>query len=184
MRTPFCNAGFSPADPGRFPDRTPCGGHAARAVLTALPTAWLIHLACHGRSDDRDPFNSLIVLADGDVTLADVLSIQLLHGCLVVLSACQTAARDPSVPNEAMSLAMGFLAAGAATVVASLWPVPDYSTAALMGAFHEELRRGSRPARAMGAAQSAMATGQLADPTCTADWRHPFYWAGFVVTGR
>ena len=154
------------------------------AVLTALPTASLIHLACHGKSDDRDPLNSLVVLADGDVTMGDVLSIQLRPGCVVVLSACQTAVRDASVPNEAMSLAMGFLAAGAATVVASLWPVPDYSTAALMSAFHEALRGGRRPAHALGAAQSAMAAGQLADPSRTADWRNPFYWAGFVATGR
>jgi tetratricopeptide (TPR) repeat protein len=154
------------------------------AVLTALPTASLIHLACHGMSDDRDPLNSLVVLADGDVTMGDVLSIQLRPGCLVVLSACQTAVRDPSVPNEAMSLAMGFLAAGAATVVASLWPVPDTSTAALMVAFHEALRGGRRPAHALGAAQSAMAAGQLADPSRAADWRNPFYWAGFVATGR
>jgi hypothetical protein len=160
------------------------GSSATRsAVLTALPTASLIHLACHGMSDDRDPLNSLVVLADGDVTMRDVLSIQLRPGCLVVLSACQTAVHDPSVPNEAMSLAMGFLAAGAATVVASLWPVPDYSTAVLMGALHKALRGGSRPARALGAAQSAMAAGQLADPSRAVDWRNPFYWAGFVAIG-
>jgi hypothetical protein len=154
------------------------------AVLAALPTASLIHLACHGMSDDRDPLDSLVVLADGNLKMSDVLSIQLRPGCVVVLSACQTAVRDPSVPNEAMSLAMGFLAAGAATVVASLWPVADDSTAALMGAFHEALRSGQAPAHALGAAQSAMAAGKLVDPSQAADWRSPFYWAGFVATGR
>jgi hypothetical protein len=154
------------------------------AVLAALPEASLIHLACHGMSDDRDPLDSRLVLADGDLTMADVMALQLRPGCLVVLSACQTAVRDPSVPNEAMSLAMGFLAAGAATVVASLWPVPDYSTAALMGAFHAGLRRGLPPAHALGAAQAAMAAGDLADASGDADWRHPFFWAGFVATGR
>ena len=123
--------------------------------------------------DHRDPLNSLVVLADGDITMGEVLSIQLRPGCLVVLSACQTAVRDPSVPNEAMSLAMGFLAAGAATVVASLWPVPDYSTAALMGAFHEALRGGRAPSHALGVAQSAMGAGRIADPSLAADWRNP-----------
>ena len=154
------------------------------AVTTALPTASLIHFACHGMSDDRDPLNSLIVLADGDMTMGNVLSAQLRPGCLVVLSACQTAVHDPSVPNEAMSLAMGFLAAGAATVIASLWPVPDYPTAALMGAFHEALRSGMPPTRALGAAQTAMAAGQLKDPSRGAVWRSPFYWGGFVAIGR
>ena len=169
-----------------WPDAHVLSGHSATrsAVLAALPAASLIHLACHGMSDDGDPLNSLVVLADGDITMRNVLSIQLRPGCLVVLSACQTAVHDPSVPNEAMSLAMGFLAAGAATVVASLWPVADDPTAALMGAFHQALRSGMSPARALGAAQSAMATGQLTDSFGGVDWRSPYYWAGFVAIGK
>lgn len=153
------------------------------AVLAALPVASLTHLACHGMSDERDPLASRLALADGDLTMADVLSMQLQPACLVVLSACQTAVRDATVPNEAMSLAMGFLAAGAACVVASLWPVPDHSTTALMGAFHASLREGRAPPHALGVAQASMASGELADASRSADWRHPLYWAGFVATG-
>ena len=68
-----------------------------------------------------------------------------------------------------MSLAAGFLAAGAATVVASLWPVPHTATSALMSAFHLARRAGSSPAHALGAAQSAMAAGLLTE---LRDWEN------------
>lgn len=160
------------------------GPAATRSALrAALPAADLIHLACHGTSDERDPLRSAVVLADGEFTMRDVLSVRLRPGCLVVLSACQTAVGDESIPDEAMSLAAGFMAAGAAAVVASLWPIPDLPTAALMGEFHRALRAGAAPASALGAAQAAMAAGALADGADGDDWRSPYFWAGFVTLG-
>lgn len=48
--------------------------------------------------------------------------------------------------DEALGLSTAFLAAGAAGVVATLWPVDDYSTALLMSRFYESLiETGSRP---------------------------------------
>jgi CHAT domain-containing protein len=167
-----------------WPDAVVLSGPAATraAVRAALPSAALVHLACHGSSDDSEPLRSAVALADGDFTMRDVLSSRLQRGCVVVLSACETAVSDPTVPDEAMSLAGGFLAAGAGAVVASLWPIPDYPTAALMGAFHKELRAGSSPARALGAAQCAMAAGRLTDADGK-DWSSPYVWAGFVALG-
>jgi CHAT domain-containing protein len=81
-----------------------------------------------------------------------------------------------------MSLGAGFLAAGAGTVVASLWPVPDYATAAMMGAFHTKLRAGWSPAHALGAAQSDIAAGVIG--RYGLDWRNPYFWAGFVTLGE
>jgi len=151
------------------------------AVSAAIPAAALIHFACHGTSDDTEPLRSAVELADGGFTMRDVLSSPLRRGCVVVLSACQTAVNDPSVPDEAMSLAGGFLAAGAATVVASLWPIPDVATARLMRAFHERLRAGWPPAHALGLAQGEMAA---ALPTGGGDdWRRPYFWAGFATLG-
>jgi CHAT domain-containing protein len=151
------------------------------AIRAALPNASVIHFACHGRSDDAEPLRSGLLLADGEFTMRDVLSTKLRPGSLVILSACQTAVHDPSVPDEALSLAAGFLAAGAATVVASLWPVPDDPTALLMTEFHKALHQGRQPARALGAAQAAMASGRLKDASGAEDWRAPYYWAGFVA---
>jgi len=153
------------------------------AVSAAIPAAALIHFACHGTTDDIESLRSAVELADGGFTMRDVLSSPLRPGCVVVLSACQTAVNDPSVPDEAMSLAGGFLAAGAATVVASLWPIPDFPTAALMRSFHERMRAGWPPAHALGMAQGDMAAGLLTGTCEGEDWRRPYFWAGFAALG-
>ena len=153
------------------------------AVSAAIRDAALIHFACHGTTDDIEPLHSAVTLADGDFSMRHVLSCPLRRGCVVVLSACQTAVHDTSVPDEAMSLAGGFLAAGAAAVVASLWPIPDEPTATLMRAFHERLRAGWPPAHALGVAQGEMAAGRLTDARDGEDWRRPYFWAGFAALG-
>ena len=75
-----------------------------------------------------------------------------------------------------MGLARGFLAAGAARVVASLWAVEDRATAELMGRFYRELLAGGRPPAA------ALRAAQL-DLRRHLRWRDPYHWAGFVLVG-
>jgi CHAT domain-containing protein len=66
--------------------------------------------------------------------------------------------------------------AGAASVVASLWPVDEAATAQLMEHFYRGLlREGRRPAQALRSAQLALAR----EPR----WRSPYFWAGFVLQG-
>jgi CHAT domain-containing protein len=79
------------------------------------------------------------------------------------------------------ALSRGFHAAGVARVIASLWPVNDASTAALMGALFE----GARPAAADGRAPDWTrllrdAKRALRSQPATAE---PFYWAPFVLSG-
>jgi CHAT domain-containing protein len=97
---------------------------------------------------------------------------------LVVLSACQTglgagALGDVPAGDDWVGLTRAFLHAGAAHVVATLWPVEDWATAALMERFYEGYGPGDDPSRALALAQRALLA---AHPTA-----HPFYWAGFVV---
>ena len=76
----------------------------------------------------------------------DVLSLRALkqrghriRARLVVLSACETGLVGELVPDEAVGLPTGLLYAGARTVVASSWAVPDESTTLLMEYFYDEL---------------------------------------------
>jgi CHAT domain-containing protein len=72
-------------------------------------------------------------------------------------------------------LSQAFLRAGAASLVASLWPVPDEATARLMVGFYRRLVAGESKVAALRAAQLAL----MEEPA----YRHPLYWAGFGLLG-
>jgi CHAT domain-containing protein len=75
-----------------------------------------------------------------------------------------------------MNLTRAFLAGGTRYVVASRWAVGDASAVALMTEFYRGLLQdGLPPDVALERAQRLLAA--------SAQWRAPFHWAGFVVTG-
>jgi CHAT domain-containing protein/tetratricopeptide (TPR) repeat protein len=114
-----------------------------QSLLDALPGAGLIHLSCHGRFRADDPLDSGLLLADGELTLRDIIAagFTALRTCrLAVLSACQTAIQDfAHLPDEAIGLPAGLTQAGVPSVVGTLWSVSDASTALLMVRFYELL---------------------------------------------
>ena len=94
---------------------------------------------------------------------------------LVVLSACDTALGE-RIPGEGLlGLTQAFFAAGSQRVLGTLWPVDDEATAAWMRDFYTALKTTRSPAKALVAAQRAMAA--------TSEWKSPFYWAGFTLAG-
>ena len=75
-----------------------------------------------------------------------------------------------------MTLTRGFMYAGAARVVASLWKVDDMATSELMKRFYNEMFTNKRQhADALRAAQLSMSRDKR--------WQSPYYWAGFVLQG-
>jgi CHAT domain-containing protein len=94
---------------------------------------------------------------------------------MVVLSACRTGVGEPVKGEGLVGLTRGFMYAGAARVVATLWNVNDEATAALMKRFYNlMLQKKMPPAAALRRAQlDMMAAG-----------KDPFYWAGFVLQGE
>ncbi len=128
------------------------------ALLPRLGEAGIIHLSCHGSFSPAEPLQSALHLADGDLTLGEVLAPDfggLPSARLVALSACQTAITDfDNLPEEMVGLPAGWLQAGAPAVVGTLWPVDDASTALLMTRFYELLLQdGEPPAQALRQAQ-------------------------------
>jgi CHAT domain-containing protein len=92
---------------------------------------------------------------------------------LVVLSGCESALGRATQGEGVLGIAAAFFAAGARSVVASIWEVDDRVTAELMERFYESLAKGQPVASALRSAQIEL---QKRRP-------HPFYWAGFVVIG-
>jgi CHAT domain-containing protein len=100
------------------------------------------HFACHGLADTAKPDQSALVLAGGARLLVrDLLDpaqgIRFEQLRLAALSACQSGMPGMVVPDEVVGLPAGWLQAGAAAVLASLWPVDDDGTSALMQRFYE-----------------------------------------------
>lgn len=140
----------------------------------------MINLATHGIFDDQQPMSSRVLLAqgggeDGALEAHEILRLKL-NAKLVVLSACETA-RGYAGPGEGViGLTWAFLNAGAPTVVVSQWQVREDSTAELMRNFYRQIKMpGAPPATAL--RQAALTVMK------DARYRHPFYWAGFVLVG-
>jgi CHAT domain-containing protein len=154
-----------------------------RYLVQAAPAQAIIHLATFGVLNKHNPLFSYVELAagggsDGRLEVHEVFGLDL-HARLVVLSACQTALgsgamADVPPGDDWVGLVQSFLYAGAAGVLASLWPVDDRATAQLMERFHRKLHAHGTQAAALAQAQRAA----LHDPRTA----HPFYWAGFVLT--
>jgi CHAT domain-containing protein/tetratricopeptide (TPR) repeat protein len=116
------------------------GPDATRSwLLEHLREASHVHLACHGYGDITLATGAYLLLAGGSrLSIADLVDGRL-SGCRVaVASACQSGFYSMTdVPDEFTGLPAGFLQAGAACAVTSLWPVYDHSTALLMVRFYE-----------------------------------------------
>jgi CHAT domain-containing protein/uncharacterized protein HemY len=144
-----------------------------------------VHFATHGWLDSERPGLSALVLSmvdqqgkpeDGFLRANDVYNLKL-PAELVVLSACQTGLGKEIKGEGVVGLTRGFMYAGAARVVVSLWNVNDKATADLMTKFYEKmLKQQERPAAALRAAQVEMWRQK--------QWHSPYYWAPFTMQGE
>jgi CHAT domain-containing protein/Flp pilus assembly protein TadD len=159
---------------------------ASRATITSkdLSDYRILHFATHGIVNLEHPELSGIILSlvdeagkpqDGYIRLHDIYNLNL-PAELIVLSACQTGVGKQIKGEGLIALTRGFMYAGAARVVASLWKVDDLATAELMGKFYKEMfTNGRQPADALRAAQITMSKDKR--------WQSPYYWAGFILQG-
>ncbi|MBL8217300.1 MAG: CHAT domain-containing protein [Bryobacterales bacterium] len=162
------------------------GVAASRQALTGVPLDpfGILHFATHAVADAIQPELSAIVLSlqdgqakpvDGFLRTYDIERLRL-RKPLVVLSACDTAV-GPQLEGEGpLTISRAFLAAGAGSVIATLWAVDDAASAQLMKVFYEGLlQRGLDAAAALQRAQEVVRS----EPR----WADPYYWAGFLYTG-
>ena len=143
----------------------------------------IVHIATHAEFG-ATPADNFIITKDGRLNVTRLEATMRARAVqtdapvsLLTLSACNTAADlgGPEAERAPLGLAGVGFRAGARSVLASLWPAEDVSTAELMAEFYKALNAGAGRAEALRQAQAAL----IADPE-TAD---PFQWANFLLIG-
>ncbi len=146
-------------------------------LIEQAPGSPIIHLATHGKSRLDAPNFSFVRLADGQLNAIDAFSLDL-KGCeLVTLSGCETGLALSGGGDEQLGLGRAFLAAGAASLVMSLWPVEDNATNELMRLFYQHLLQGDTRVQALRAAQCSLLQ------ETSSIYTHPYFWASFRLVG-
>jgi CHAT domain-containing protein/Tfp pilus assembly protein PilF len=142
----------------------------------------VLHFATHGIFNNASPMYSHLVLSpaegneDGLLEAWEILKLDL-QADMVVLSACETARGQLRAGEGLIGLTWALFVAGSPTTVVSQWKVDSSSTSELMVNFYRTLRAAPKTSKSEAlrvAALTMLKRGQF---------RHPFYWAGFVIVG-
>jgi CHAT domain-containing protein len=167
------------------------------------PELGVVHIASHFSLAPTEA-DSFLLLGDGErLTVADLrggfgIDMDFSEVGLLTLSACETAfGRAGADGSELESFAAIAQGAGARSVVATLWPVADGATAALMEEFYARQRGGAALDLALAESQRAFLSGAPVaegrrlrsgaalraarpDPAFPG-LTHPFFWAPVVL---
>ena len=174
------------------------------AVMAQAQAARYVHLATHGILDDvtgegqrsvnphlremtasqmaeregggqKTPGMLALAPAGGDngMLAADEIAQASIRAELVVMSACDSG-RGAINDDGVIGLSRAWMAAGAPSVVVSLWAIPDEPTRDLMVEFYRRLAGGSGKAEALRGAMLAT----------RAQYPSPVNWAAFVLLGE
>ena len=151
----------------------------------------ILHLSTHGFFlHDKHVLNPMrksgIVLSganrsireqksNGIITALELAGLNLKGTELVVLSACETGVGETKEAQGVTGINKAFMNAGAKQVIMSLWSVSDRATSELMEKFYENLQKQQSYTKALREAKIWMIENKNS---------HPYYWAGFVGSGR
>ena len=137
----------------------------------------IVHVATHVHVNSERPWHSGIQVGPDSAGAGHLRASEIARADfgdrLVVLSSCESALGRATPGEGVLGMTTAFLAAGARTVVASLWKVDDRTTSDLMIEFYGGLEAGLTAGAALREAQRAVRARRPA----------PFYWAGFVIVG-
>jgi CHAT domain-containing protein/Tfp pilus assembly protein PilF len=142
----------------------------------------VLHFATHGIFNNVNPMYSHLVLSqaegneDGLLEAWEILKLDL-KADMVVLSACETARGRLRAGEGVIGLTWAFFVAGSPTTVVSQWKVDSASTSQLILDFYRTLKSTTKTTKAEALRKAALTMLQRGQ------YRHPFYWAGFVMVG-
>ena len=144
----------------------------------SLSNVRILHLATHAVVDDRSLQRSMIALSpgngyDGRIGATDLGALRLTEA-LVVLSGCRTVGGVILGGEGLRGLVAPLLEAGAATVLATHWPVGDEAIQPMIDRFYRHAAQGVGTATAL----------RRAKLDALRDNVKPAVWAAFVLIGN
>ncbi|MFC4635200.1 CHAT domain-containing protein [Dokdonia ponticola] len=139
----------------------------------------ILHLAMHALSNTEGSQQSSLVFSEDERLLFDELYTYNIPAQLAVLSACNTGTGILKEGEDLQSLSRAFTYAGTNSTLTSLWNVNDQSTKEIMKSFYIHLKEGDAKHIALRKSNLEYLNKASEDVL-----RHPYYWAGFVVSGN
>ncbi|XP_066015028.1 tetratricopeptide repeat protein 28-like [Pocillopora verrucosa] len=150
-----------------------------QAVLQAIPSVSLIHLAAHGNAERGEialspqrTSNSTPQEEDYLLSMSDIEGVQV-RAKLVVLSCCHSG-RGLIKKEGVIGIARAFLASGARSVLVASWAIEDKATAELMKHFYKHLVRGESASESLHQSVQWLRSNGFSKPS---------QWAPFVLMG-
>ena len=159
------------------------GRQATKAeVMKRMSSVGLIHIAAHGNKHTGEialspnpgwtsdfPTKKDYILKMSDVQEAN------LRARLVVLSCCHSGRGRISKGEGVVGIARAFLAAGARSVLVSLWAIDDEATMVFMKSFYQHLKEGKTASVAVQESMKFLRESK--------DYSEMKYWAPFQLIG-
>jgi len=114
----------------------------------------------HAQSRLDNPLESRLELADGSITLGQLMTPgwRMPHLSDVFLSCCETGLGVTEITDDILTLSTGFLCAGARSVVSTLWAVDDLATALFSIFYHQQRQQGYNRTESLQQAQVSLRT--------------------------
>jgi CHAT domain-containing protein len=159
-------------------------------VANMMQSVSMLHFACHSQpgilvfaptlpqnEEEEEDEEDEPEYDDGLLHKEHVHCLRLMAKPTVVLSGSYTAAGSIT-EDSIVGLPRAFIAAGAKSVLATMWATQDESAPVLLKAWHESLKTCTSQAKALRAAMLALqAEGD-------GKFKHPVHWAGFTLLGN
>ena len=164
------------------------------AVKVNINQSDILLFSTHGKLMRQAPLESTLffnkdIQNDGRLTVAEIEGLQN-RADLVVLSACEAGllvgrqGMDTQLAHavfppgdDLFGLQRAFLASGTRSVISTLWSVSDESTAELVTTFFRAYKKNGMDKAA------SLRTAQINLMKTKKEWRHPFFWAPFILSG-